>query len=189
MINRIKNKFQKGFTLIETLVAVLILATAIAGPLTLASKGLSTALVAKDQTTAYYLAQDAVEYVRFARDTNRLKGNDWLAGSGSGFTNLVPCESAGGCYLDSLLNAPAAPTSCAAGVCPVMDYDTGNYYFTYAGVNGGTIKQTLFTRTITLTTPVGSNASEAGLTVSVSWSDLPGLTHTITVREDLFNWQ
>jgi len=184
MTNKIKQKIKKGFTLIETLVAVLILATAIAGPLTIASKGLSTALVAKDQTTAYYLAQDAVEYVRFARDTNRLKSTDWLAGSGSGSTDLAPCEGAGGCYLDSLANVPAAPTACS-GACPKMNYDATNRYFNYNGVNPATI----FTRTITLTTPVGTNAADAALTVAVSWSDLPGTVHTITVREDLFNWQ
>jgi prepilin-type N-terminal cleavage/methylation domain-containing protein len=188
MINKLKTKFKKGFTLIETMVAVLILATAIAGPLTIASEGLSTALVAKDQTTAYYLAQDAVEYVRFARDTNRLQSNDWLAGTGSGSTNLTPCVSSDGsasCYFDSLANSPSSPTTCVGGTCPVMNYDNANFYFNY---NNGNLP-TLFTRTVTITTPVGGNAAEASLVVTVSWSDLPGLIHTITVREDLFNWE
>jgi len=185
MINRLKIKFQKGFTLIETLVAVLILVTAIAGPLTIASKGLSTALVAKDQTTAYYLAQDAVEFVRYARDTNRLKGNDWIAGTGSGSTDLVPCEAADGCYLDSLANSPSSPTNCSAGTCPLMNYDSSNHYFNYNAANPVTI----FRRTVSITTPVGANAAEASVTVTVSWSDLPGLTHTIIVRENMLNWE
>ena len=178
----------RGFTLIETLLAVLILATAIAGPLTIASKGLSTALVAKDETTAYYLAQDAVEFVRYARDTNKLKGYDWLAGNASfPRTVLTPCESSSGCYLDSLYNSPATPTACS-GSCPLLSYDASGDYYNYAGS-----APTIFRRTILITTPVGtapnSNSDEASLTVSVSWSDLPGITHSVTVREELFNWQ
>lgn len=188
MINKIKDKIKKGFTLIETMVAVLILAAAIAGPLTIASKGLSTALVAKDQTTAYYLAQDAVEYIRFARDTNRLHtGWDWLVADGGSntSTNLSNCVSAGGCYLDSLTNNPQVPVACGSGACPVMNYDATNHYFNYNTLN----PVYLFTRTITITTPVGTNAAEAAVTVTVTWSDLPGSVHTITVRENLFNWQ
>jgi prepilin-type N-terminal cleavage/methylation domain-containing protein len=76
MINRIL-KQARGFTLVETLVAVLLLTVAIAGPLTIISKSLITALVAKDQVTAFFLAQDAVEYVRFVRDTNKLQDSAW----------------------------------------------------------------------------------------------------------------
>ena len=57
----------------ETLIAVLVLSLAITGPLTIAQKGLQAALISKDQDTAFYLARDAVEYVRFVRDTNCLK--------------------------------------------------------------------------------------------------------------------
>ena len=190
MINRLKQKFKKGFTLIETLVAVLILVTAIAGPLTIASKGLQTALVAKDQTIAYYLAQDAVEYIRFARDTNRLAGNGWLVGAGgNSSTGLSNCYSGSGvpsCYLDSLNNSPPTPTSCG-GPCPIMYYDPNNHYFTY-NTNAPNVP-TLFTRSVFINKGIGGNNDEASLTVTVSWSDLPGITHTITVREDLLNWQ
>lgn len=177
-----------GFTLIETLVAVLILVGAIVGPLTIASKGLQSALVAKDQTTAYYLAQDAIEYVRFARDTNRLAGNDWLSSNNSGSTNLSPCVSADGsakCYIDSLANNPPVPTVCAAGVCPRMTFDASNLYFNYNGSN----PLSPYTRSIAITTPVGSQPDEASLSVTIQWSDMPGVTHTIVVRENLFNWQ
>jgi prepilin-type N-terminal cleavage/methylation domain-containing protein len=212
MINKLKIKIRQGFirhkagfTLIETLVAILILVTAIAGPLTIASKGLSTALVAKDQTTAYYLAQDAVEYVRFARDTNRLQGNnDWLKGAGgscsssnpinSCSTVLTPCTGATGCYFDSLATYPSVPTACEDAACSQhpLYYDATNHNFNYNTNNALTI----FTRTVSIVAPVGTNdcvtaghGCEAALTVSVSWSDLPGFTHTITVHEDLFNWQ
>ena len=113
---------KKGFTLIETLVAILILTTAIAGPLTIASRGLNAALIAKDQTTASYLAQDAIEYVRAVRDTNRLLGGDWLTGAGGSgaITNLSGCISQN-CIVDSLdYKNPGtyfSPTTCS-GTCP-----------------------------------------------------------------------
>lgn len=178
-----------GFTLIETLVAVMILTMGVAGPLSIASKGLQIALVAKDETTAYYLAQDAVEYVRFARDSNRLASpsSNWLSGSGGNSTDLSPCISSDGsalCYLDSLDLNPARPTACS-GTCPQLYFNASNHYFTYSSAS---TMLTPFTRTISIKTPVGSNASEASMTVTVTWTDLPGITHKVSVAEDLYNW-
>ncbi len=176
-----KSKVMRGgFTLIETLVAVLLLATAIAGPLTIASKGLLAASVARDQITAFYLAQDAVEYVRYQRDSNKLSNAAWLAG-------LAACTSADGsatCYLDSLVNNPGTPTACT-GTCPIMSYDDTNGYFSYP--IGGTPTPQRFIRTIAITTPVGGRADEAEVRVTVSWED--NNTHSVTMRENMFNWQ
>lgn len=198
MINKLTHylgRATRGFTLIETLVAVLILATAIAGPLTVASKGLQSALIAKDQTTAYYLAQDAVEYVRFARDSNKLGSADWLSGSGSGSTDMAPCVSADGsaaCYIDSLSQSPTVPTACS-GTCPKLNYyldpNSNIGQFTYSSL-GGNVTPTIFTRAVSIATPVGTNAGEATLTVTVSWVDTPpGVTHVIKLQESVYNWQ
>lgn len=185
---------RQGFTLIETLVAVLILTTAIAGPLTIASKSLLTAQVAKDQVTAFYLAQDAVEYVRFKRDSACLAGavspcTAWLS-------TLSNCTGANGCYLDSTENSPVGdtPQACQSGGCiqstfassKFLYYDSTNNRFTYS--TSGTTR-TGFARQVSITTPVGGNAEEAKLTVQVSWSDTGSNTRSVTVYEDLFNWQ
>lgn len=178
----------QGFTLIETLLAVLILSMALAGPLTIASRSMQTALVAKDQTIAYYLAQDAVEYVRFARDTNTLKNTDWLAGSGGNSTDLSPCKSTGGtaaCYLDSLSQNPTRPIACEDSLCSLhkLYYDATNNYFTY----NTNATQTLFTRAISITAPAGG--TEASLVVTVTWSDMPNVTHKVVVKEYLYDWR
>lgn len=68
MIKNINNN--KGFTIVETLVAITILMISIAGPLTIAQKSLTAANQAKDQVTASYLAQDLMEYIKNARDNN-----------------------------------------------------------------------------------------------------------------------
>lgn len=187
MTNKINNK---GFTLIETLVAIMVLMSAIVGPLVIVQQGLKATTVAKDQDTAFYLAQDAVEYIRFVRDTNKLSGGDWLTGAGGGgnIRNLTVCKSANGsaqCRVDSMQNQQSTIVSCSGdtgGVCKAIQYDAANNYFSYT-----TGTASLFIRTITITTPVGSNSDEAALAVTVTWSD--PVPHTIRVREDLFNWQ
>ena len=74
MIVKKNNKKNKGFTIIETLIAISILMVSITAPLLLASKGLELSSTAKYQIVAFYLAQDAFEEVKNQIDTNKLKG-------------------------------------------------------------------------------------------------------------------
>src|SRR4051812_13810349 len=53
---------RRAFTLVESMVAISILALAVTGPMIIAQKGIGSAIYAKDQITAFYLAQEAVEY-------------------------------------------------------------------------------------------------------------------------------
>ncbi len=69
----------KGFTIIETLVAIAILMISIAGPLTIAQKGLLAATYAKDQVTASFYAQNLMESIKNQRSTNLLNGVQWRA--------------------------------------------------------------------------------------------------------------
>ncbi len=202
MINNMHIK-KGGFTLVETLIAILVLSIAITGPLTIAQKGLQAALISKDQDTAFYLAQDAIEYIRYARDTNCLVASaaalaahasdtscqaqtgQWLAGTGSAPTvNLNPCVSANGmvaCTVDVI--AGSTPQSCISGVCSPILYDSGRNYYTYQN-SDSTTAASIFTRTIVITSP-GTN--EADISVTVSWND--PIAHSITVKEDILDWQ
>lgn len=172
-----------GFTLIETLVAVLLLSTAIAGPLTIASKGLSTSLIAKDQIGAFNLAQDGMEYIRFARDTNKLSGGNWITGGGAGSSvNLTACVSATGCYVDSLQSTVNA----CGSTCPILNFDSTNHYYSYTAGSASTQR---YIRTITIATPVGGNNGEATVTVVVQWQSAGGITRSVTLRENVFDWQ
>jgi len=90
--NSVSN-FTKAFTLIEALVAISILMIALASPMTLAQKGISTAELSKDQMTASFLAQDGIEAVKNIRDQIAVSqtSGDWLAGAGIGNASLKPC--------------------------------------------------------------------------------------------------
>jgi prepilin-type N-terminal cleavage/methylation domain-containing protein len=192
--NRGLPRLKAGFTLIETLLAVLILATAIAGPLSIAAKGLSLSLIAKDQMIGVYLAQDGLEYVRFIRDTNRLRGqSDWLAGfdgTSNGHTTDLSggqanCTGGNACTLDSLQDKV---TFCGTGtVCASspLYYDTTNKYYTYN--TAGTTK-TIFTRTLSISIP-SSNPNEADVTVIVQWKDVGGVTRSVQLRDNILNWE
>ncbi len=61
---KFKKSYSSGFTIIETLVAITILMIAIAGPITIAKKGLNASLYARDQVTASFLAQDMMESIK-----------------------------------------------------------------------------------------------------------------------------
>src|SRR6185369_5661442 len=156
-------------------IAIVVLMLAIVGPLTLASKGLQSTLISKDQETAFYLAQDAIEYVRWVRDTNKLTNRGWLDGLNgvaNGHTNNGAvggtCTASSGCIIDSLRDTT---TSCS-GTCTQLNFDATNNYFSYTT---GTLS--IFVRTVKIVTPVGINdctigkGCEASVSVTVTWSD------------------
>lgn len=187
----------KGFTLIETLLAVLLLSTAIAGPLTIASKGLNATLVAKDQFIAFYLAQDAVEQVRYLRDTACLASPGGPTGCGKDvwLASLTACKSIDGsaaCYLDSTGFSPASPTACPSNVCAPLKYDPALQKYQYTT---GAVAAQQFVRTIRIIHATNGplltdDSDEATVTVTVSWTDTAGVTHPpIKVEEHLFRWQ
>ncbi len=87
-------KKNSGLTLMETLVAISILMTAVAAPLAISAQSLVFANFAKNQISAFYLAQEVVEVVRNIRDENIKNGESWLK-------NLNNCKGSGKiCLLD-----------------------------------------------------------------------------------------
>lgn len=70
---------KKGFTLVETLVAIFIITTAIAGAMAATQRSLQTSFYSRDQVVTFFLAEEAMEVVRNIRDTNfRLNKSNWL---------------------------------------------------------------------------------------------------------------
>src|SRR5258708_2821268 len=74
----------RGFTLLETMVAVTLLAVAIVAPMQLTAQSLASAYYARDEVTAFYLAQEGIEAVRNVRDNNIL-----LDSQGGSTVNLL----------------------------------------------------------------------------------------------------
>lgn len=163
---KLKNR---GFTLVETLVAITILVVSIAGPMTIASKGMSSAIFAKDQITAFYLAQEAIEYIRNKRDENNLNGNSWLTG-------LSDCIDENICTVDIQNNTI---NRCPNGVCPVIKYDDSDGFYNYEDGDNSN-----FTRNVNIKT---INVKEVAITATLSWKT-GVIDKTFTVKEHLFDW-
>lgn len=86
MIKYFRQKNKKlAFTLVEAMVAISVLMVAVVSPITIAQKGLSSAVYSKDQMIASYLAQDVLEYIKNIRDTKILQntgeGLSWINSS------------------------------------------------------------------------------------------------------------
>ena len=160
-----------GFTLIETLVAISILLLSISAPLTIASRGLASSYFARDQITAFYLAQDAVEYVRNTRDNNFLSGANWLNG-------LPDTDGA----LFTVDTTDGVMALCPGGVCATLDYNNSTGFYSHDDPSGSA---SIFTRSVSIQT---INANEVIISVSISWS-AGTFSRTFSIKENILSWQ
>jgi len=171
---------KKGFTLVETLIAITILVLAVTGAFAAAHNGMMSSLYSKDQVTAFYLAQEAIEQIRNIRDQNGIRGNTqgWLAGiANSG----DPCAVGNTCYVDAL--SSSAPLIQCPATCPNLLLNSNGFY---SYDNGTTTK---FRREVTVTSVPGSNGNEVVIQAKVFWSKGVLVDRSFTATEHLFNWQ
>lgn len=85
----------RGFTLIETVVAVALLSVVISGIMAAVYQSSGASRQAENRTTANYLAQEAIEYLRYSRDSAWKRGKsmtDWKTGTVSGCTGGSVCQ-------------------------------------------------------------------------------------------------
>ncbi|PCI30690.1 hypothetical protein COB52_01250 [Candidatus Kaiserbacteria bacterium] len=162
----------KGFTLVETMVAISVLVVAITAPLTLSSQSLFSAIYAKDQTTAFYLGQEAIEIVRNTRDGNLLRyldgqSTDWLSG--------IPTDS--NFHVDVIDGSLDSCTSC---LDTKLKHD-GTFYNHQSGTDSR------FSRSTKVDID-GTNINEATITVKVEWQTGSFNKRTIELKETIFNW-
>ncbi len=176
---------KNGFTLIETLVAIFILTTAIAAALTAAGSGLQSSFYARDQITAFYLGEEAVEYIRNIRDTNFINRDaNWLDHIPSGCFTSLP----NGCRVDALNKEFIDTATGQNNLILHLKKDTVNpENNAYSYDQSAPLSK--FTRTISIqkidsqTTP-----QEILVTVTMSWGNGSFGTRSFTLQEQLFNW-
>ena len=185
-----KTKKHKGFTLVEAMVAISILSLAVTGPLIIAQKGLGSAIYARDQITAFYLAQEAVEYIRNVRDSNRISGVEWLLQ----FSVCKENDSVSGsekCQIDSQYSDftnENAILACPSEACPVLSLNTVNNIYGYPRIPLNNWISTIFTRTITIDDRTKPN-QEVMISVSISWkTKLFEPLRVFTIKEYIFNF-
>lgn len=179
-----QKKTEKGFTLVETLVAITILLLVIIGPLTVAQKGIQNAYYANEQVTAVFLAQEAIEAVRELRDTNALEEYQGWVESTNGTRNTWKWYTIGselhpqckpgpvtGCAFDIDASKFQA---CGSNDCVLKLQTNGIYNHENSGINSP------FTRKVYLGDTTDGGVS---VTVDVTWtSQIFGGATTRTVK-------
>lgn len=188
-----------GFTLLETLIAVAIIMIAVSSAFGLVPEGLSGTRFARNQTTASYLAAEAMEIVTNIRDNRMIYNPDfdnpdnWLIG-------MEVCIGPGRlCVVNAVLNTLIACGSSCPPVRFINDSTEGGVYG-----NGGRFAldpnslDTIFTRTVNVTRVTNSVAlDETGssgrddmeilVEVQVSWKE-GSLTKRTILQKSLFDW-
>ena len=193
------NHTKYGFTLLETLVAISILITAIVGPLTLAAQTIRSQQVAKYNLIAANLAQEGAEFIRNYRSNNILywriaKRDAMLAGNPNPpdplehwIDGMDECFNSG-CGIDAwYVDAPSLP-SCPGGVCELF-YDQSSNLYTHincAGCETTPFRRAVLIKTVPEGTPIAT-ADEVRVRVTVSWSGILG-ARSLTATTHLLNW-
>ncbi len=195
-----KTKFNSGFSLVETLVAIFILAMAVAAAMTVAQNSLQASFYARDRIAAFFLAQEAIELIKNRRDVNVLSGNRWLQGiadwnDGQDISYGGPCGESDDCGIDIWI--PQTFKSCEdidEGLCGLFkrlhnDSRRGLLVHCPSGTGCGTTQQqnyeeSNFSRKINMKE---ISPNEAEITVTVSWTR-GSREIDLVVKEHIFNW-
>ncbi len=202
-------KTEKGYSLVEVLIAISILMLAIVGPLTIAAKSIQTAQYARQQTTAFFLAQEGItavniirnEYALVAYNTPGPGPDPWVwttppAGDSNSALPFNCFPTAGnpyGCGIDfrdvTLLNNNDFICTVATSVinpCRMrIRTSAANTASLYThNIAGGL--PTAYTRAIKLTR---QGTDEVLVSVEVSWNTtyLGGTTQSVVLQTSLFN--
>lgn len=91
-----KKSKEKSFTLLEVLMAVFILTTAVGASYVLFQKVFIASSLTQSKLIAYYLAQEGIENIRNIRDSNWLNGVSWtdeISGQETEYVNFLDGSS------------------------------------------------------------------------------------------------
>lgn len=178
------NKNSKGFTLVETLIAISIFTISILGMISILSNGITDTNYAKDKIIATYLAQEGIEFVRNIRDDSVLY-NTTNSGWSDFLNRTNNCIPIGidvlGCSMKDDLSTTDNFASCADFSNCELYINTGTNKYSSDPQSGD---DSGFSRIITLTSGVSPN--KVTITSSVSWMQKSG-RQTVSFTEDLFN--
>ncbi len=190
--------FKSGFTVLESIVAIAVVSLAIAGAFSAVGTGLSSAIQAKEETKAYYLAQEALEIIRNKRDANILDklingaAVTWRSGISENASD--PCFPGKTCKVDA--TGPGIPpvylTECSASgnlwdVCPVLTQDPNTYLYSYSGSLATIFNREIQIENISNVVNGVPQITEIAVTIRISWQHA-GMPKEFKTKTILTNW-
>jgi len=153
----------RGFTLIETIVAIFLLTVGVVGSFSLMQRVTSFASISASQLVASYLAQEGIEIIRNIRDTNYLERQAWDSGIDAGADSRLDYRS------------QVFPDA----TCGSYLRHNGAFYICSADTSSK------FQRQITIEKPA---ADRIVVSVAVSWSER-GNQHQVLAQTELYDWR
>lgn len=209
-------KRTRGFTLIETIVAVAVLTAALTGPLVLAQRSLKATQEARNRISATYLADEGIEVVRSMRDNNSandpsLDRNAWLDGKDGGSTVqnggvnvgvdiMGECGNSHACAINitqvhatKAIYMPAAIIKCPGGNCSDKDIvyqnTTTGVFSQFSSTPSAPWVKTPFRRKVQVEgiDHATNPVRQARITATVTFTGIGG-TKSVVVAEDVYNW-
>lgn len=162
------------------MVAITLLSVAIVAPMALTTQSLATAYYARDQITAFYLAQEAIEAVRAIRDAQVLQIAQSAGGSQVNLFGSIPLGDQP-FTIDARQPDPQLAIELCDATCGPLQTD-GTLY----GYNADWADSN-FTRTVKAAF-VGGGQDEIRLTVVVSWRTGSFQERSFSITENLYRW-
>ncbi|OGI83340.1 hypothetical protein A2997_02510 [Candidatus Nomurabacteria bacterium RIFCSPLOWO2_01_FULL_36_10b] len=176
---------QRGFTLLEMLVAVFIFSISLVALATISSRGIVVTQNAVRQTIAHFLAQEGIEMIESYRDDTFLTPIGANLSWPMRISDLSPCMTSEGCYAEAFQPSINSGDSlqfdqCSSGGCPILLQSASGMY----GYTSG--DKTPFIRTIWLS--AGSSTDNNMIVISrVEWKQ-GATTFSVEERKNIFNW-
>ncbi len=186
----------RGFTIIEALVAIFILTISVISMLSVTASSATSARYANNEITAKYLTEEAVDYIRNSRDTIAFQHKDDNGYGWNGFINKyeqsgTDCFSDNGCDINMEKFAPSSPfsnadlISCSSSGCDKLYFDKkalSVFFYSHNSIYG---VKSIFSRTIKMKK---INNDQIKVTVRVDWAN-GSLARTQSIVVYLLNWQ
>lgn len=201
---------QNGYTLLETIIALAVILSALAGPVSLIIRGIHNFSFSKNKIIAVNLAQEGIELIRVIRENNQIciekegRRNGPPRTWQTDYDGSIPSSLLGtnrtadalairqySCGSVTIRNPTLANFGAACATTPLRINANGNYNYTDG-------QPTIFSRCISITRPSGSESGPQGLTIPpadmmdvalvVSWLERD-IQRSISLTERLYNWK
>lgn len=189
-----KNK-NKGFTIVEAIVAIFILSISISAMLGLTVSSYSTAKYANNEITANYLLQEAIDSIRNSRDT-AFQQKNW-DGFKAKYADCFTSNNPNGCNISTssfdpnpVYNSfkiqirPCNDSPLFGTIkCPVLKYDPSGASLSFYGFSGTTDSN--FKRQVIMS---AISTDEIEITANVEYRNGTSVK-TRSLKMYLLNWQ